>query len=84
MVVIGKKAKHVAERDAMSRVFGYTIGNDVSERQWQHGPDKDLQWWRAKGSDTFTPLGPVIAIAIVVMQVGISVRLLFEQTDAIF
>jgi 2-keto-4-pentenoate hydratase/2-oxohepta-3-ene-1,7-dioic acid hydratase in catechol pathway len=41
-------------------VFGVTCGNDVSERDWQNGPNKDLQWWRAKGSDTFAPLGPAI------------------------
>jgi 2-keto-4-pentenoate hydratase/2-oxohepta-3-ene-1,7-dioic acid hydratase in catechol pathway len=32
----------------------------VSEREWQNGATKDLQWWRAKGSDTFAPLGPVL------------------------
>ena len=37
-----------------------TCGNDVSERDWQGGPEKDLQWWRAKGADTFAPLGPAI------------------------
>ncbi len=42
-------------------VFGVTCGNDVSDRNWQRGPGKDLQWWRAKGCDTFAPLGPVIA-----------------------
>ena len=41
-------------------VFGVTAGNDVSDRSWQHGEKKDLQWWRAKGSDTFAPLGPAI------------------------
>src|SRR3979409_2060060 len=35
VVVIGKKAKHLSDADAMSCVFGYTIGNDVSERSWQ-------------------------------------------------
>ena len=35
-----------------------TCGNDVSARDWQQD---DVQWWRAKGSDTFAPLGPVIA-----------------------
>src|SRR6202158_4948007 len=35
VVVIGKKAKHLSEADAMACVFGYTIGNDVSERPWQ-------------------------------------------------
>jgi 2-keto-4-pentenoate hydratase/2-oxohepta-3-ene-1,7-dioic acid hydratase in catechol pathway len=42
-------------------IFGVTCGNDVSERDWQNGPHKDLQWWRAKGADTFAPLGPAIA-----------------------
>ena len=45
-------------------VFGVTCGNDVSDRNWQRGPGKDLQWWRAKGCDTFAPLGPVIATGL--------------------
>src|SRR5207302_706446 len=45
VVVIGQKAKHLTEADAMSCVFGYTIGNDVSERTWQKA-DRGL--WRAK------------------------------------
>ncbi|MEA2956975.1 MAG: hypothetical protein QOJ58_2475 [Alphaproteobacteria bacterium] len=57
VVVIGKKAKHLNEADAMSCVFGYTIGNDVSERTWQKA-DRGL--WRAKNADTFKPMGPWI------------------------
>ena len=57
VVVIGKKAKHLSEKDAMSCVFGYTIGNDVSERSWQKA-DRGL--WRAKNADTFKPMGPWI------------------------
>jgi 2-keto-4-pentenoate hydratase/2-oxohepta-3-ene-1,7-dioic acid hydratase in catechol pathway len=45
-------------------IFGVTCGNDVSEREWQNGPQKDLQWWRAKGADTFAPLGPAIVTGI--------------------
>jgi 2-keto-4-pentenoate hydratase/2-oxohepta-3-ene-1,7-dioic acid hydratase in catechol pathway len=56
-VVIGKKAKHLSEADALSCVFGYTIGNDVSERDMQKA---DGQWTRAKGFDSFCPLGPWI------------------------
>jgi 2-keto-4-pentenoate hydratase/2-oxohepta-3-ene-1,7-dioic acid hydratase in catechol pathway len=56
-VVIGKKAKNLSERDAMSCVFGYTIGNDVSERSWQR-VDRGL--WRSKNADTFKPMGPWI------------------------
>ena len=60
VVVIGKKASNVSTDQAREVVFGVTCGNDVSERQWQNGPKKDLQWWRAKGADTFAPLGPCI------------------------
>lgn len=45
-------------------IFGVTCGNDVSERDWQNGPHKDLQWWRAKGADTFAPLGPSIVTGL--------------------
>ncbi len=45
-------------------VFGVTCGNDVSDRNWQRGPAKDLQWWRAKGCDTFAPLGPAIVTGL--------------------
>ena len=38
-----------------------TAGNDVSERVWQKA---DVQWWRAKGSDTFGPCGPVIVSGV--------------------
>lgn len=58
VVVIGKKAKNVSVRQAPNHIFGVTCGNDVSARDWQ---ENDIQWWRAKGSDTFAPLGPVIA-----------------------
>ncbi|MGH2543254.1 MAG: fumarylacetoacetate hydrolase family protein, partial [Ardenticatenaceae bacterium] len=57
VVVIGKQAKHLSEDNAFSCVFGYTIGNDVSERTWQAG---DRTLWRAKNSDTFKPMGPWI------------------------
>ncbi len=57
VVVIGKKAKNVSVVDAADYVFGVTAGNDVSERGWQRG---DLQWLRAKASDTFAPIGPAI------------------------
>ena len=57
VVVIGKRAKNVSVEDAPKYVFGITCGNDVSERDWQKS---DLQWFRAKASDTFGPLGPAI------------------------
>jgi 2-keto-4-pentenoate hydratase/2-oxohepta-3-ene-1,7-dioic acid hydratase in catechol pathway len=61
VIVIGKPARNVTPEQAKASIFGVTCGNDVSERNWQHGAGKDLQWWRAKGSDTFAPLGPAIA-----------------------
>jgi len=57
VVVIGKKGKNVSEAEAPKHIFGVTAGNDVSERDWQKS---DLQWFRAKGSDTFGALGPWI------------------------
>ena len=57
VVIIGKQVKHLTEANAMSCVFGYTIGNDVSERSWQKA-DRGL--WRAKNADTFKPMGPWI------------------------
>lgn len=55
VVVIGRTARNVSPAEAGDRIFGVTAGNDVSERVWQRG---DLQWLRAKGSDSFGPLGP--------------------------
>jgi 2-keto-4-pentenoate hydratase/2-oxohepta-3-ene-1,7-dioic acid hydratase in catechol pathway len=56
--VIGRVCRSVDVESALDYVFGYTCGNDVSARHWQRD---DLQWWRAKGSDTFSPIGPVVA-----------------------
>lgn len=61
VVVIGKRAKDVSPSDAPGRVFGVTAGNDISARDWQRG---DRQWWRAKGSDTFGPIGPFLVTGI--------------------
>jgi 2-keto-4-pentenoate hydratase/2-oxohepta-3-ene-1,7-dioic acid hydratase in catechol pathway len=54
----------VAVMGPNNQVFGVTCGNDLSERDWQRGPNKDLQWWRAKGCDTFAPLGPAIVTGL--------------------
>ena len=56
-VVIGKVTKNVPAERALDHVFGYTIGNDVTARDLQRS---DGQWSRAKGFDTFCPLGPAI------------------------
>jgi 2-keto-4-pentenoate hydratase/2-oxohepta-3-ene-1,7-dioic acid hydratase in catechol pathway len=57
-VVIGARgARNVTPEQALASVFGYTIGNDVTERDMQKS---DGQWTRAKGFDSFCPLGPWI------------------------
>ena len=60
-VVIGKLARHVSESDAHEYVFGITCVNDVTARQLQV---KDIQYTRAKGFDTFAPIGPCIATGL--------------------
>lgn len=61
VIVIGRTAQNVSKEEALEYVFGVTCGNDVSERIWQKA---DVQWWRAKGSDTFGPCGPFIVNGI--------------------
>ncbi len=56
-IVIGSVAKNVKHADAADVIFGYTIANDVTARDLQKA---DGQWARAKGFDTFCPVGPVI------------------------
>ncbi len=56
-VVIGKTARNIREDEAYDHIFGYTIANDVSARDLQ---SSESQWTRAKGLDTFCPIGPVI------------------------
>jgi 2-keto-4-pentenoate hydratase/2-oxohepta-3-ene-1,7-dioic acid hydratase in catechol pathway len=87
VVVIGRKAKHLSEADAMSCVFGYTIGNDVSERTWQRG---DRTFWRGKNTDTFKPMGPWIETDVdldrmeTVVRVNGKEDLRFKTNDMIF
>ena len=57
VVVIGKQAKNLTPENVLDCVLGYTIGNDVSERDWQRG---DRTLWRGKNCDTFAPMGPWI------------------------
>ncbi len=61
VAVIGRTCRRVSPSHALDYVFGYTCGNDVSARHWQRD---DVQWWRAKGSDTFTPIGPYVATGL--------------------
>ena len=61
VLVIGRRVRNATTEQAREAIFGVTCGNDVSERDWQKG---DIQWWRAKGADTFAPVGPVIACGL--------------------
>jgi len=56
-IIIGSKAKNCSIEQAQSKIWGYTIANDVTARDLQR---KDSQWTRAKGFDSFCPLGPWI------------------------
>lgn len=64
VIVMGRRCRRASREEAAAAIFGYTCGNDVSERDWQGGADRDMQWWRAKGADTFGPLGPAIATGL--------------------
>ena len=55
-VVIGRQARHVSQKDALSHVAGYCVVNDVSERAYQI--ERGGTWDKGKGCDTFGPIGP--------------------------
>lgn len=75
VIVIGRRVSRASAEEARAAIFGVTCGNDVSDRDWQNGPSKDLQWWRAKGADTFAPLGPVIATGLDYSNLTLETRL---------
>src|SRR6516162_2773187 len=77
VVVIGRKAKHLSEANALSCVLGYTIGNDVSERVWQKS---DRTLWRAKNADTFKPMGPWIDTQVDLDALETRIRLNGKET----
>ncbi len=60
-VVIGARASHVSEADAHRYILGLTCVNDITARELQR---KDIQFTRAKGFDTFAPVGPCIAVGL--------------------
>jgi len=70
-IIIGKRGRWISEDQAKRYIFGYTIANDVTARDLQ---SRDGQWARAKGFDTFCPLGPWIETEIDVSDVLISCR----------
>ena len=79
VVVIGRTAKDVSEDEASDYIFGVTAGNDVSERDWQRD---DLQWLRAKGADTFGPIGPSIVTGLDYNDLHVETRLNGEVRQA--
>jgi 2-keto-4-pentenoate hydratase/2-oxohepta-3-ene-1,7-dioic acid hydratase in catechol pathway len=87
VVVIGKRCKRISEAHALDCVFGYTIGNDVSERTWQRG---DRTFWRGKNTDTFKPMGPWIVTDLDPDMLRVTIRLngkemfSYAVKDAIF
>ena len=79
VAVIGRLCRGVGPEEALTYVFGYTCGNDVSARHWQRD---DLQWWRAKGSDTFSPVGPYIATGLNPAALELQTRLNGREVQA--
>ena len=61
VVLIKERTSKATPDEAEANILGVTCGNDVSARTWQ---SNDMQWWRAKASDTFGPIGPVITTDI--------------------
>ena len=61
VVVIKNCTKGATPEEAAANILGVTCGNDVSARTWQ---SNDMQWWRAKASDTFGPVGPAIVTGL--------------------
>jgi 2-keto-4-pentenoate hydratase/2-oxohepta-3-ene-1,7-dioic acid hydratase in catechol pathway len=70
-LIVGRKAKDVAVEEAADYVFGVTICNDLVDREWLL---KDLQWFRAKGSDGFGPIGPAIVTGLDYRDLALETR----------
>lgn len=80
VIVIGKRAHKVSKSKALQYVLGVTCGNDISARAWQKN---DVQWWRAKGSNTFGPCGPYIVSGLnyddLLMQLRLNGKVLLKE-----
>mgnify|MGYP001061613198 FL=1 len=87
VIVIGRGGRHIEPADAADYILGYTIGNDVTARDLQR---RDNQWTRAKGFDTFCPLGPWIDTefdptdALVTCHVNGEMRQMGSTHDMVF
>ncbi|MFF1675220.1 fumarylacetoacetate hydrolase family protein [Streptomyces sp. NPDC058256] len=87
VAVIGRTLRHATHEEARKSVFGWTIGNDISARTWQH---EDRTFWRSKNSDTFKPMGPWIETDVdalaqtTTLRVNGEVRAEFPTGDMVF
>ena len=86
-IVIGKRGRWITAEEANDHIFGYTIANDVTARDLQR---TDNQWTRAKGFDTFCPLGPWIETqmnpldALITCRVNGEMRQMGSTRDMVF
>nr|WP_221322100.1 fumarylacetoacetate hydrolase family protein [Actinoplanes sp. L3-i22] len=87
VAVIGRTLRRASRSEAQESIFGWTIGNDVSAREWQHA---DRTFWRSKNSDTFKPMGPWIETDVdplaqtTTVRVDGGVRARFATGDMLF
>jgi 2-keto-4-pentenoate hydratase/2-oxohepta-3-ene-1,7-dioic acid hydratase in catechol pathway len=86
-VVIGRRGRFITTEEALDHVFGYTIANDVTARDLQRS---DQQWTRAKGFDTFCPVGPWIETefdpsdALLTCHINSEMRQMASTRDMVF
>jgi len=78
VAVFGRTARNVSVETALDYVLGWTIGNDVSERDWQRS---DRTLWRSKNADTFKPMGPWIVTGLNPRDMQTTIRLNGETVD---
>lgn len=71
VIVIGARAKDVSMKSALEHVFGYSIGEDISDRDLQ---TSEKQFGRAKSFDTYTPIGPFVYSEVDVSDLPITLR----------
>ncbi|MEY2529718.1 MAG: hypothetical protein QOJ05_1808, partial [Verrucomicrobiota bacterium] len=70
-IVIGRRAKNVSREQALDHIFGYTIGEDISDRDLQ---SSEKQFARAKSFDTYSPVGPFVYTEVDVTDLPITLR----------
>lgn len=87
VVVIGRRGRWIAPDEVFNHVFGFTTGNDVTARDLQN---RDGQWTRAKGFDTFCPIGPWVdtefdpSDAVITCHVNGDLRQMASTRDMVF